>query len=269
MTMRMLVLMKQVPLPKAMRTTKEGLMDRTGAPSIINPYCKRALEAALQVKEKVGGTVSVLSMGPPSFEQSLREALSMGADEAYLLTDRRLAGSDTWATARALELTIKKIQEETGSFDLIFAGIQTIDGDTGHVGPQVAERLGIHQVTYVTEIEPLPRGIRAKRIVEKGYQIVEAPYPVLVTVRKDANVPRGASLRHAIRAKKYKIRWFNIDEIGLPETEAGLAGSPTIVARVKNVKVERPPCHFVEGDSPAERVANLLTALDESIKSST
>ncbi len=262
----MLVLIKQVPLPKAMRTTKEGLMDRTGAPSIINPYCKRALEMALQVKDKLGGTVTVLSMGPPSFEQSLREALSMGADDAFLLTDRRLAGSDTWATARALELTIRRIQDEFGSFDLIFAGIQTIDGDTGHVGPQVAERLGIHQVTYVAEIEPGAQSVRAKRIVEKGYQIVEAPYPVLVTVRKDANVPRGSSLRHAIRAKKYKIRWFNIDDIGLSESEAGLIGSPTIVSRVKNVIVERPPCKFAEGETPTEKVANLLKMLDETIE---
>ncbi len=263
--MQILVLIKQVPLPKAMRTTKEGLMDRTGAPSIINPYCKRALEMALQVKEKTKGTVTVLSMGPPSFEQSLREALAMGADDAYLLTDRRLAGSDTWATARALELTIRKIQEEKGPFDLIFAGIQTIDGDTGHVGPQVAERLGIHQVTYVTEVNPLEHRIRAKRIVEKGYQIVEAPYPVLMTVRKDANVPRGASLRHAIRARKYQIRWFSIDDIGLSASEAGLTGSPTIVSRVKNVTVERPPCKVAEGETSAEKVANLLGMLDETI----
>ncbi len=263
--MRILVLIKQVPLPKAMRTTKEGLMDRTGAPSIINPYCKRALEAALQFKEKTGGTVAVLSMGPPSFEQSLREALSMGVDDAYLLTDRRLAGSDTWATARALELTIRKIEQEQGKFDVIFAGIQTIDGDTGHVGPQVAERLGLHQVTYVTEVEPLSSGVRAKRIVEKGYQVVEAPYPVLMTIRKDANVPRGASLRHAIRAKKYKIRWFNIDDIGLLPEEAGLMGSPTIVSRVKNVTIERPPCRIAEGNTGEEKVSSLIEMLDETI----
>ncbi len=258
--LNILVLIKQVPLPKEMKTTAEGFMARTGVKSIMNPYCKHALEEAIRFKERIGGTITTLSMGPPSFEQSIREALSMGADEAYLLTDRRLAGSDTMATAHALALTIEKIDRD---FKIIFSGIQTIDGDTGHVGPQVAERLGFNQVTYIDKIEPQKNGtIIARRIVESGYEIVEAPYPVLITVTKYANVPRGPRLKYAIKAKKYQINQLNIDTIGLTEDEAGISGSPTIVSQVRNVKVERPPCQIIQGASSAEKLDLLIKSVE-------
>ncbi|MFX0183690.1 MAG: electron transfer flavoprotein subunit beta/FixA family protein [Candidatus Hodarchaeota archaeon] len=252
-----LVLIKQVPLPKEMRTSEDGFMLRTGVKSIINPYCKHALEEALRLKEKVGGTITVLSMGPSSFEQSLQEALAMGADEAYLLSDRKLAGSDTMATARALSLVIKKI----GEFHIIFAGIQTIDGDTGHVGPQVAERLGYNQITYIDHLEPQKGSIIARRLIERGYELVEAPYPILVTVTKYANVPRGQKLKFAIRAKKYEINRFNIRDIGLNPDEAGISGSPTIVSKVKKVEFERPPCKIIDRSQPERKVAALLSEL--------
>ncbi|MHA2174104.1 MAG: electron transfer flavoprotein subunit beta/FixA family protein [Candidatus Hodarchaeales archaeon] len=252
-----LVLIKQVPLPKEMRTSEEGFMKRTGVKSVINPYCKHALEEALRLKEKIDGTISVLSMGPPSFEQSLREALAMGANEAYLLTDRKLAGSDTMATARALSLAIKRI----GEFNIIFAGMQTIDGDTGHVGPQVAERLGYNQITYIKSIEPQKGSVIAQRLVERGYELVEAPYPVLVTVTKHANIPRGQKLKFAIRAKKYEINRWNIEDIGLHPEDAGIKGSPTIVSRVRKVKFERPLCKIVHGSIPENKVMNLISEL--------
>jgi electron transfer flavoprotein alpha/beta subunit len=259
--LNILVLIKQVPLPKEMRTTKEGFMARTDVRSIINPYCKHALEEALRFRETIGepATIYVLSMGPPSFEQSLREALSMGADEAFLLTDRRLAGSDTMATAFALARAIKVIGM---NFKIIFAGIQTIDGDTGHVGPQVAERLQLNQITYIENLKQQKFGsIIARRLVESGYEMIEAPYPVLVTVTKYANVPRGPRLRFAIRARKYQINKLNIDDIGLSEKEAGITGSPTIVTSVKNVKLERPPCKIIGGTSSKETLDVLLHSL--------
>jgi electron transfer flavoprotein alpha subunit len=263
-----LVLIKQVPLPEEMRVSKDGFMERgPGVLSMINPFCKRALEQALRLKEKVGGTVTVLSMGPPSFEKSLREALSMGVDEAFLLSDKRLAGSDTLATSRALSMAIKKMEEKFHTrFDAIFSGLQSIDGDTGHVGPQVAERLEMNQITYVDNLEPFEDGLRGLRRVEGGYQLVEAPYPTLVTVTLYADTPRGATLRHAIRAKKYEIKNMNIDDIGLTSEEAGIPGSATYVVRVRNVKIERPPCKLF-GESNVKDNVNML--LSELIQSTT
>ncbi|WP_455141826.1 electron transfer flavoprotein subunit beta/FixA family protein [Candidatus Hodarchaeum mangrovi] len=256
-----LVLLKQVPLPKEMRTSEEGFMMRIGVKSIMNPYCKHALEEALRFKEKLGGTVTILSMGPPSFEQSLREALSMGADNAYLLSDSKLAGSDTMATARALSLAIRKI----GEFQIIFAGIQTIDGDTGHVGPQVAERLGYNQITYVTHLEANNSSVMARRLVERGYEKIEAPYPVLITVTRYANIPRGPRLQSAIRARKYEIKRLSIEDIGLLPNEAGIMGSPTIVSKVRKVKFERPSCKILEGPTSESKVNTLLTELSNLI----
>ena len=258
MQKKILTLIKQVPIPKMMRTTGEGFMDRSVA-SQMNPYCKHALEEALRVKDTLGGEVTVLSMGPPSFVQSLKEALAMGADHAYLLTDRRLAGSDTMATAKALSKAINHI----GEFDIIFAGIQTIDGDTGHVGPQVAERLGMNQVTYVIEAEYHEDHVIAKRRIEMGYQKIKVKYPVLLTITKLANTPRGPALRHAIRAKEHAIKFLSIDDIGLPPEEAGIPGSPTVVARVKNVVFERPPCKFIENMSPEKEVEKMIELLEE------
>lgn len=252
-----LVLIKQVPIPREMKTSEEGFMARTGVRSMINPYCKHALEEALKFRDKAGGTVTVLTMGPRSFEQSIHESLSLGADEAYLLSDRRLAGSDTMVTARALSMAIKKI----GTFDMIFAGVQTIDGDTGHVGPEVAERLDFDQVTYITRIEPREGGITAWRLVEYGVEVVETSYPVLVTVTKYANVPRGPSLRHAMRARKYRINQLTIDDIGMTAGEVGKSGSPTIVSNVTRVNYERPPCKIIEGPSPEVKVTNFLSEL--------
>ncbi|MHA2094389.1 MAG: electron transfer flavoprotein subunit beta/FixA family protein [Candidatus Hodarchaeales archaeon] len=252
-----LVLIKQVPLPKEMRTSEEGFMKRTGVKSMINPYCKHALEEALRFKAKVGGTITVLSMGPSSFEQSLKEALALGANEAYLLTDRKLAGSDTMATARALSLAIKKI----GEFHIIFAGIQTIDGDTGHVGPQVAERLGYNQITYIDQLKPQKGSVIARRLVERGYELVEAPYPILVTVTQYANIPRAQTLKHAIRSRKYEIKHLNIANIGLRPEDAGIDGSPTIVSKVRKVKFERPPCEIIRGSPSESKIATLLEEL--------
>ncbi|MFW9855309.1 MAG: electron transfer flavoprotein subunit beta/FixA family protein [Candidatus Thorarchaeota archaeon] len=256
--MNILVLIKQVPLPKEMKTTQEGFMARTGVRSIMNPYCKHALEEALRFREQTGGKCTVLAMGPPSFEQSLKEALSMGADDAYLLTDRRLAGSDTMATAQALSRAIKSIEQK---FDIVFAGIQTIDGDTGHVGPQVAERIGYPQITYADQVIDKGGTIQVRRITEHGFEIVESGYPILVTVTKYANVPRGPRLKHAIRARNYDIKTLNIDDIGLSEEDAGITGSPTIVSKVRNVDFDRPPCHLLDGNTAEEKVDRLIEFL--------
>ena len=230
------LLLKQVPLQ--MKTGADGLMDRSGA-SQINPYCKHALEEAIKLKELVEGSrITVFSMGPPFFEKSLREAISMGADEAVLLSDRKLAGSDTMATAKALSNLIKT-HSQGKPYDVIFAGLQTVDGDTAHVPAQVAERLKYNQATYVEKVELMDKGLKVQRLVEKGVQILYVPFPVLLSVTNTANTPRGPTLKGSMLARRAEIKTYTISDIGVDPSEVGLNGSPTVVAKVKNVTSTR------------------------------
>ena len=267
--------LKQVP--RTLKTGADGLMDRSGA-SMINPYCRHALEEAIKLKMAVFRTgriadLSVISMGPPNFEQSLRQAISMGADNIYLLSDRRLAGSDTMATAKALARLVQTIEKERGwKFDVLFAGLQTIDGDTAHVGPQVAERLGYEQVTYVEKVEYLPETNRlnVRRIIEKGYMVVDTPLPVLLSVTNVANIPRGPTLAGLMKARGSKIIRFkkidlnlrNVDNLGFAADEIGLAGSPTVVAEVRVVEATRPPVRVAAGSSGRELVDNMISLME-------
>ncbi len=255
-------LIKQVPVPKAMKTKADGMMDRSGK-SMMNPYCQNALEEALKLREKVGGKVTVVSMGPPNAEQSLREALRRGADEAILLSDRLLAGSDTWATAKALSATLEKY---CMPIDVLFAGLQTIDGDTAHVGPQVSEHLKMQQVCYVDKITPKEDTLEVRRLIEGGYETFEVPLPAMLSITKEANVPRGPSLKHSLEALKKEIKVVNVADIGLSKEEVGLAGSPTIVSRVLNVVVDRPPVKLFNEGSMAERVSQLLEAVNKDLE---
>jgi electron transfer flavoprotein alpha/beta subunit len=256
--LNIVVLLKQVPVPKAMKTKADGMMDRSGK-SMINPYCDNALEEALKLREQTGGKITILSMGPPNTEQSLMEAMRKGADDAILISDRKLAGSDSWATSLCLSKALKKILLDT---NIIFAGLQTIDGDTAHVGPQVAEHMAFNQVTYVDKIEIVGEQLRVRKLIEGGYQTVMTPLPTVLSVTSVANTPRGPSLSASMKTSKDKIKVYNIEEIDLPEEEAGLPGSPTIVSRVKNVVIERPPVQlFNEGDVKT-RVTGLLQAIN-------
>ncbi|MHA2253878.1 MAG: electron transfer flavoprotein subunit beta/FixA family protein [Candidatus Kariarchaeaceae archaeon] len=258
------VMIKQVPVPKAMKTTKEGLMDRSGK-SMMNPHCQHALEEALTLRDKVGGKITVVSMGPPNAQQSLNEALRKGADDAYLLSDRRLAGSDTWATAEALATLIKYVLNQNGTekLDMLFAGLQTIDGDTAHVGPQVAARLNLNQVTYVEDVKVLDnKHLEVRRIIEGGYQRLKVPLPMMLSISHTANYPRGPSLRYSMAALQTETKICDIIKIGLPEESAGLPGSPTVVSRVKNVTIDREDVILFSEGSMEERVDKLLSQLD-------
>ena len=179
-------------------------------------------------------------MGPPNFEQSIREAISMGADAGILLSDRKLAGSDTYATAKALA---KLLNVHGVNFDIIFAGLQTIDGDTAHVPSQVAERMTFNQATYVEFIEPSKMdgidGVKVRRLIERGYQNLFIPYPAILSITNTANVPRGPYLKGAMLAKNTEIKIYNVEHLGYEANEVGLAGSPTVVAKVKVVKSTR------------------------------
>ncbi len=254
-------LMKQVPLPSQMRMGDDGLMDRTKAKSIINIDCSFALEAGLQLKSMIDGAkLIVCSMGPPSFDQSLKKAISMGYDEAYLLSDRRLGGSDTFATGLAISTMLKHLGFGKGANEdfIIVAGRQTSDGDTAHIPSQVAENMGIPQATFIENVEYIDEHIIARRIIEGGYQILKLPKPCTLSLTPTGIPPRRPNLAGAVRAREAKINVLNIDDINLSDEKIGLSGSPTIVAKVVNIKSERAPVILSEGDNTSTLVQSLI-----------
>lgn len=229
--MDIIVCIKQVPDTTEVRINPEtNTLIREGVPSIINPFDENALEAALQLKEAHGGKVTVLTMGPPQAADALRSAIAMGADEAFLVSDRAFAGSDTWATSYTLSQAIKKL----GKFDLILCGKQAIDGDTAQVGPGIAEWLNLPQITFVVKIEVDQASQKAKieRMLEEVNEVVECALPCVVTVVKQMNTPRLPSLKGMMRAKKADIKTLNAQEIEGDPKNLGLNGSPTSVVRI-------------------------------------
>ncbi|SES70237.1 electron transfer flavoprotein subunit beta/FixA family protein [Anaerobranca gottschalkii] len=233
--MKIIVCIKQVPDTTEVRLDpKTGTLIREGVPSIINPDDKSGLEAALRLKEEVGAEVTVLTMGPPQAELALREALAMGADKGILLTDRAFAGADTWATSQTLAAAIRKLE-----YDLIIAGRQAIDGDTAQVGPQIAEHLGLPQVSYVEDLKLDGEYLLVKRIFEDGYQWIKIKKPCLITTLKEMNEPRYMSVGGIFDAYREKeiIKW-TLEDIDVDRSNIGLKGSPTKVKKsfTKGVK---------------------------------
>jgi electron transfer flavoprotein beta subunit len=227
--LKIIVCIKQVPDTAEVRINPEtGTLIREGVPSIINPYDMHAIEAGLQIREKVGGNITLITMGPLQAEVALRDAISMGADEAVLMTDKAFAGSDTWATSYTLSKAIEKL-----SADIIICGKQAIDGDTAQVGPEIAEFLNIPHISYVRKIEDITQNsLRVQRLMDEGYDIVESSLPVLLTVVKELNVPRLPSLKGKMAAKKAEIKKWGSPDIQAEEKNLGLKGSPT---QVKNI----------------------------------
>jgi len=224
-----IVCVKQVPDTSEVRINPEtNTLVREGVPSIINPYDLHALEAALLIKEKTGAKVTVITMGPPQAEDALREAISMGADDVRLISDRAFAGADTWATSHALYKAIEKL-----GYDIILCGKQAIDGDTAQVGPEVAEFLNIPHIAYIRKIEDVSdKAIKVQRLMDDGYDVVESSLPVLLTVVKELNTPRFPSLKGKMAAKKAVITKMDMNDIGAEAGNVGLKGSPT---QVKNI----------------------------------
>ncbi|MFH0763109.1 MAG: electron transfer flavoprotein subunit beta/FixA family protein [Candidatus Omnitrophota bacterium] len=234
--MNIIICIKQVPETTEVRINPEtNTLIREGVKSIINPFDMYAIEEGLRLKEKFGGKVTVITMGPPQADSVLREALSMGADEGILICDRAFAGSDTWATSYTLSGAIKKI----GAFDLILCGKQASDGDTAQVGPGISTHLDIPQVTYVKKIEEVKvkdevkvKVMRVERMMEEGYEIIEVSLPALLTVVKEINEPRLPSLKGMMRAKSAKIAVWGQKELNLDPRAIGLNGSPTQVVKI-------------------------------------
>ena len=265
MALTIISLIKQVPLPSEMRMGEDGLMDRTKAKSIINIDCQFGLEAGLQLKKQYpDARLIVCSMGPKSFETSLRTAISMGYDEAYLLSDRKLGGSDTYATGLAISTMLKHLGFTKDSKEpfIILAGRQTSDGDTAHVPSQVAENIGIPQATFVESVKPDGTGkVVAKRIIEGGYQMLKLPMPCVISLTPTGIPPRKPSLSGAIKARSLNITTLGIDDIGLGTEKIGINGSPTIVVKVVNIISERPPVTMSEGHNEAALVDSLIANL--------
>ena len=228
--MNIVVCIKQVPETTEVRINPEtNTLMREGVKSIINPFDMYAIEEAVRLKERFGGKISVITMGPPQADSALREAISMGADEGYLVCDRAFAGSDTWATSYTLAGAIRKL----GAFDLIICGKQASDGDTAQVGPGISTHLNIPQVTYVKKVEEATdKMMRVERMLEEGFEIIETPLPALLTVVKEINEPRIASLKGLMRAKNAKITMFTQKELDLDPQQIGLCGSPTQVVKI-------------------------------------
>lgn len=227
--MNIIVCIKQVPDTTEVKIDPvTNTLVREGVPSIINPFDENAIEAALQLVEKHGGKVTIVTMGPPQASQALKDALAMGADEAVLVCDRAFAGSDTLATSYTLAQTVRKI----GEYDLIICGKQAFDGDTAQVGPGLAEHLGIPQVTYAIDLEIEGNTAKIKRLLSDRFEVVETKLPALITVVKQMNEPRHASLKNVMKARKKEIPQWTAEDINADPARCGLNGSPTNVVRV-------------------------------------
>ena len=228
--MKIIVCIKQVPDTTNVKINPEtNTLIREGVESIINPFDMYAIEEGIRLKEKNGGTVIALSMGPPQAEKALREALALGCDEAFLLSDRALAGADTWATAYTLACAVRKI----GVYDLIVCGLKTTDGDTAQVGPGLAEELGIPHVSYVGKIVDVTKeAVTLERPIEESYEVVEAPLPCLITVTKEINMPRLPSFRRKIQARKMEVVVWGVSDLNGDKNRFGLDGSATRVIKV-------------------------------------
>ncbi len=227
--MQIIVCVKQVPDTTEVKIDQEtGRLIREGVPSIVNPFDKHAVEAALNLKAAHGGTVTVLTMGLPQAKDALRECLAMGVDEAVLISDRPFGGADTLATS----YTLAKACEKVGEYDMIIFGKQAIDGDTAQVGPGVAEHLGLPQVTYVQKIgEVSDAKIEVERGIEGGYERIEVAFPCVLTVDKSINEPRFPTMMGTMKAHKKEIPTWGVADLGAEEDKIGVDGSATWVKR--------------------------------------
>ena len=228
--MKAIVCVKQVPDTSGVVAVKEdGTMDRSKMATITNPDDMNAIEAALQLKDATGCEVVVVSMGPPPAESMLRELLAMGADKAVLVSAREFGGSDTFATSQILAAAINKIG--VGPDDVVFCGRQAIDGDTAQVGPQIAEKLGLPQVTYAADIQKDGSTVTVKRMLEDGYMTIKTQTPCLITCIKELNEPRYMSVGGVFEAYSKPLTTFGYDDLKddplIDATTIGLKGSPT------------------------------------------
>ena len=245
--MNIIVCVKQVPQTNDVRIDPEtGVLIREGVPSITNPEDSNALEEALLLREEQGGNIVAITMGPPQAEEALRDALAMGADEAILLCDRAFAGADTLATSYTLGSAIRTL----GYFDLILCGTKTLDGNTGQVGPQLAEFLDLPQITHARRVEIRGRILRAERAFEEGYELIESRLPALVTVTKEVNQPRIPSIDQIMQSYREKeVKIWSAADLGVDEHSVGLEGSAIKMSRIYKPDFGKREVDFIEGST--------------------
>lgn len=258
--MNIVVCIKQVPDTTEIKIDPvKNTLIRQGVPSIMNPFDKNALETALQLKDTYGGKVVVISMGPGQAKAVIREAIAMGADEGYLVTDRAFGGSDTYATSYILSQAIEKL----GPFDVILGGKQAIDGDTGQTAPSIAEHMGATRLTYVLDMKVEGDRVTARRQVEEGIEVIETKFPVLCTATKESNKPRYATVSRKLYSLRCDIPELTFADFpNIDTTKIGLKGSPT---KVKATFTPKRTANGVtiEGNSPADVAVSLLDKLTE------
>ncbi len=260
--MNIIVCIKQVPETTEVRINPEtNTLIRDGVKSIINPFDMYAIEEGVRLKERYGGKVIVVTMGPPQADAALREAVSLGCDEGILISDRAFAGGDTWATSNTLSHAIARIKKDMGGFELIICGKQASDGDTAQVGPGISANLDIPQVTYVKKIEEIKDNkARVERMNEEGFDVIQTPLPALFTVVKEINEPRLPSLKGLMRAKTAKITVWTAKDINVESKDVGLSGSRTTV-----VKIFTPP-HRTGGEKITGETSEIVEKLVGLIK---
>ncbi len=257
--MEIIVCVKQVPDTTEVKIDPAtNTLIRQGVPSIVNPFDKNALEAALRLRELHGGKVSVLSMGPPQAQECLKECLAMGADEAFLISDRAFGGADVLATSYTLAAAIKKL----GHFDLILCGKQAIDGDTAQVGPEIAEHLGIAQLTYVAKIAIEGDTVAVEREHEDGYEVLKAKMPVLMSVVKSINEPRFPTIKGKMLAARAQIPTWSAADLDVDPQRIGLTGSPTQVRRIFTPP-RRSQGVIIQADTARAAVAELIAKMSD------
>lgn len=263
--MHIVVCVKQVPDTKIIKINpKTNTLDRRSAPAILNPYDAHAVQEAVKIRQLTGGTISVLSMGPPQATAVIKRSIEIGADRGYLISDRAFAGADTLATSYALSKALEKISKEQ-PIDLVICGKHAIDGDTGQVGPGIARRLDIPPVTNVIDVPEVnlkEKTILLKRKQTSGHELIQAQLPCLLTVEKEINEIEYSPLPNMIKAAQYEpVIWAVSDFENVDRTQLGLKGSPTIVG-----KMFSPPKpeggKRLEG-SPDEQVSELISLLME------
>ena len=260
--MHIVVCIKQVPDSAQIRVHPvTNTIMRQGVPAIINPFDVFAIEEALRLKDRFGGRITVLTMGPPQAEDALRKAIAYGADDVILLTDRAFAGADTLATSFALAQTIRKIAEEH-PVDLVFTGKQTIDGDTAQVGPGIAKRLGLQLLTYVSAVDALDlqgRTITVQRRSEGGVQVIQTRLPALITMLEGSNQIRFASMDDMFRSARLTVPQWNKDRAGIEDvSKIGLKGSPTVVSKIFTPKPRAVKAQMIGADLDASGTANAI-----------
>ncbi|MBL0388049.1 electron transfer flavoprotein subunit beta/FixA family protein [Tumebacillus sp. ITR2] len=264
--LHIVVCVKQVPDSREIRIDpKTNTLIRQGVPAIANFYDMHGLEEALRIKEQHGAKITVVCMGPPPAEKSLKQCISLGADEAVLVTDRGFAGADTLATSYVLGMTIAKVAETFGPVDIVFCGKQTLDGDTGQVGPGIACRLDLEQLTYVYKVEAIDEEnsrITVHRLLEDGVEVVQTSMPVLITALKEMNKVRRAPMPGMLRAATYKpVIWTTADFPGLERAKIGLKGSPTIVSKTWVPEQKQVDTEMLTAETSAGTATALLEKL--------